>query len=129
MSHDGHRTYSVVAPTSALQSLCGALNRPRSTSDDYDGPLGLGPSTCREDASTYPALADADGDATVVVARRFTLPVPPQDVERFESIASGIDGVEYAVTHPDDASDAYDSPRDHYTDLGYQPANTDEDTP
>lgn len=122
MSHQ-HRTYSVVAPTDALQKVCDALNNPRSTSDDYDGPLGLGPSTCREDASTYPALADADGDVQTVTARRFTLPVPLQDVARFEDIADDVDGVEYAVTHPDDANDNYESPREHYADLGYQPAD------
>jgi len=89
-----HPTYTIIVDESDAQVLVDALNHPRQPEDDQDP--GLGPSTCREDADTYPGY----GQGGSVQERRFTLSVHPRDVERFEAICEEIGGVQYEQYHP-----------------------------
>ncbi|MFB6374107.1 MAG: hypothetical protein ABEN55_13565 [Bradymonadaceae bacterium] len=111
-----HTRYSVYAPPATLQDVADALNRPR---NPEEGEPGLGPRTCRDDASTYPGLSD-DG-TPAPTERYFTLSVRPSDVDRFESILDNFSGVTYATWHPDKADGSpYADPLEHIHDHGLE---------
>jgi len=105
-----HPRYSVHAPTDGtMAALCERLNRPR---HPESGDPGLGPNTCRDDASTYLGLSE---DPTGLATRRwFAISIPPRDVERFEAICDEIEGVRYARWHPEGADGEYQHPSEHY---------------
>lgn len=103
-------TFSIrVSAGSDAQALVDALRRPR---HPESGDPGLGPSTCPEDATDLPELAQSEAQPDDTAQERWlTLPVYPRDVDVFESIVESNPSAEAKRWHPEGKADvAHDTP-------------------
>jgi cytochrome P450 len=122
-----HPTYTIVVSESDAPTLIARLNRPRNPESETTD-AGLGPRTTPSDPTELTGLV-SDATLDTPTHRWLTLPIPPRDVDRLESIVDAVASAQAATWHPDAAVDAvYESARELPESEGLEVTDTEETT-